>query len=77
MLECNRAFAAMMGYASPAEAMMQPAWDFHATPRDREQYLARVRREGSLINYENRGRRKDGSLIWVIENVSLLRDEDG
>ena len=64
----------MMGYASPAEAMMVPAWEFHATQRDREQYLARVRREGSLINYENRARRKDGSLIWVIENVSLLRD---
>jgi len=77
MLECNRAFATMMGYASPAEAMMQPAWEFHATPLDREKYLARVRREGSLINYENRGRRKDGSLIWVIENVTLVRDEDG
>ena len=77
MLECNRAFATMMGYASPGEAMAQPAWEFHATPRDRETYLARVRREGSLINYENRARRKDGSLIWVIENVTLVRDEDG
>jgi two-component system, cell cycle sensor histidine kinase and response regulator CckA len=77
ILECNRAFAAMMGYATPAEAMAQPAPEFHASPRDRQAFLSRVRREGSLVNYEGQARRKDGTLIWVIENVSLLRDEDG
>ncbi|MFY9551189.1 MAG: PAS domain S-box protein, partial [Thermoanaerobaculia bacterium] len=77
ILECNRAFAAMMGYSSPGEAMAQPASEFQASSRERQDLLARVHREGSVVNHESRARRKDGSLIWVIENVSLLHDEDG
>ncbi|HEY2797353.1 MAG TPA: PAS domain S-box protein [Thermoanaerobaculia bacterium] len=76
MLECNRAFAQMMGYASPAEVLAQPAVAFHEDPRARQVFLERLRREGSLVNYEMTLRRKDGSLLWVIENVSLLRAGD-
>ncbi len=76
LLECNRAYAEMMGYASPAEAMAQSSATYHASAEAREEFLARLRREGSLINDEGRARRKDGSLIWVVENVSLLRSEE-
>ena len=76
MLECNRAFAQMMGYASPGEVLAQPAAAFHADAHAREDFLNRLRKEGSLLNFENQGRRKDGSLIWVIENVSLIRSDD-
>ena len=76
LLECNRAFAQMMGYASPAEAMAQPGASFHASHETREAFLEQLRREGSLVNFENQVRRKDGGLIWVVENVSLLRSED-
>ncbi len=78
LLECNRAYARMMGYGSPAEAMAQPATAYYGTPGEREEFLARLRREGSLVNYENQARRKDGSLVWVVENVSLIQsDEEG
>jgi len=77
LLECNRAFAEMMGYGSPAEAMAQPPVAFHASPEAREAFLERLRREGSLINFENQARRKDGSLLWIVENVSLLRSDEG
>ncbi|MEP6992916.1 MAG: PAS domain S-box protein [Acidobacteriota bacterium] len=76
MLECNRAFAQMMGYASPAEVLAQPAVAFHVDARAREDFLNRLRKEGSLLNFENQGRRKDGSLAWIIENVSLIRPDD-
>ncbi len=76
LLECNRAFARMMGYASPAEAMAQPGSAYHAGAEERAQFLDRLRREGSLVNYENQARRKDGGLIWIVENVSLIRSED-
>jgi PAS domain S-box-containing protein len=76
MLECNRAFAHMMGYSSPAEVLAQPAVAFHEDGRAREAFLERLHREGSLLNHEMKLRRKDGSLIWVIENVSILRAED-
>ncbi len=77
LLECNRAFARMMGYGSPAEAMAQPAGAFHGLAAARQEFLARLRREGSLVNYESEGRRKDGTSVWLIENVSLIVDEDG
>ncbi len=76
MLECNRAFAQMMGYASPAEVLAQPAVAFHEDARAREVFLERLFDEGSLVNHEMKLRRKDGSLLWVIENVSLLRAEN-
>ena len=44
--------------------------------RARRQFLERLRREGSLVNDENQARRKDGSLIWIVENVSLIRSEE-
>ena len=77
LLECNRAFAQMMGYASPAEAMAQTGSAFHIDAQSRASFLERLRREGSLVNFENQARRKDGSLIWIVENVSLLHTDDG
>ena len=77
LLECNRAFAKMMGFATPAEAMGQPGTAYHTDHKAREEFLERLRREGSLVNDENQVRRKDGSLIWIVENVSLISDEDG
>ncbi|MGE5414399.1 MAG: PAS domain S-box protein [Syntrophomonadaceae bacterium] len=76
LLECNRAYAQMMGYASPAEAMAQPGAAFAPNPEARQQFLERLRREGSLVNFENQARRKDGSLVWVVENVSLLPSDE-
>ena len=77
LLECNRAFARMMGYDSPAEAMAQSGGGVRGATAARQEFLARLRREGSLVSYESEGRRKDGSSIWLIENVSLIHDEDG
>jgi len=50
---------------------------FRVATAARQEFLERLRREGSLVSYESQGRRKDGSSIWLIENVSLIRDEDG
>ncbi len=77
LLECNRAFARMMGYNSPAEAMAQPSGALQGAASARQEFLERLRREGSLVNYESEARRKDGSSVWLIENVSLIVDEDG
>ena len=68
----------MMGYASPGEVLAQPAVAFSRGPARPQGVHRAPAAELSLLNYsENQGRRKDGSLIWVIENVSLIRSEDG
>jgi PAS domain S-box-containing protein len=77
ILECNRAFARMLGYASAAEAMAHPEWWLHDHPGAHEEFWERLRKEGSIANHEGQARRKDGTPVWVIQNVSLLSDEDG
>ncbi len=77
LLECNSAYAKMLGFGSPAEAMGQPGTAYHTDRKAREEFLERLRREGSLVNDQNQVRRKDGSIIWIAENVSLIADQDG
>ena len=77
LLECNRAFARLLGYASPAEAMAHPDWWLHAHPGAHAEFWSRLRKEGSIVALEGQARRKDGTPVWVIQNVSLLSDESG
>src|ERR1700736_669242 len=75
ILECNEAFARILGYESPEEAMAQPATMFYMEPEAREGMLARLRVSGSLTNFEQRLRRKDGTEVWVLVTVSLVEGD--
>jgi two-component system cell cycle sensor histidine kinase/response regulator CckA len=77
LLECNRAFAQMLGYSSPAEAMAQSSAAFHSSEEGHEVFLERLRREGSLLNHEYQAPRRDGTPVWLIGNFSLLSGEGG
>jgi PAS domain S-box-containing protein len=77
LLECNWAFARLLGYASPAEAMAHPEWWLHDHPGSHAEFWQRLRKEGSIVNHEGQAQRKDGTPVWVIQNVSLLADEEG
>lgn len=74
ILDCNESFARMLGYGRQ-ELMEQSSWSLYAAPRDREAYVYRLKQQFALSNVELRLRRKDGSLLWVLENVSLLADQ--
>ncbi len=74
----NPAFARMLGYASAEELLQESDMDsVYVFPEDRREWLARIRRQGFLRNYELRLRRKDGTPLWVLGNVLLTRDDDG
>jgi PAS domain S-box-containing protein len=77
ILECNDAFVRTFGYASQTEVLEQRADVFYPDPADRQKALALLQKQGSLSNFETRLRRKDGSLIWILENVSQLQLPDG
>ncbi|HKA35816.1 MAG TPA: ATP-binding protein [Thermoanaerobaculia bacterium] len=77
MLECNLAFARIFGYESPEELLAVPASELYVRPSDRAAALERIRREGTILGYETSLRRRDGSLAWILENVTLLPGEDG
>jgi diguanylate cyclase (GGDEF)-like protein/PAS domain S-box-containing protein len=77
ILDCNESFARIFGYASRAEALERPAWDFFLSPEERRAQIERLRESRYLSNEELCLRRKDGSLVWVLENGSLVAAEDG
>ncbi|MEJ5197774.1 MAG: GAF domain-containing protein, partial [Anaerolineae bacterium] len=68
----------MLGYA-PEEALQPGWWTDHLHPEDREGVLsvaARILETGQAI-HEYRFYRKDGELIWIHDELRLLRDERG
>jgi two-component system, cell cycle sensor histidine kinase and response regulator CckA len=74
-LDCNDAYARMLGYQTREEILAQPVVSVYFDPAEREAYWAKVRERGTLSNYELRLRRKDGSPVWVLCNDTLLEGE--
>ena len=69
IVDCNEAFARILGFASPADVLGANAVEFYVQPKEREQLLERVKTEGSVVNVELQFRRRDGRFIWVLANV--------
>jgi len=76
ILDCNEAFARAFGYASVEKALAQQASSLYTEAGGRDAFIARLREKGSITNQEFCLRRKDGSPVWVLENASLLREEN-
>jgi diguanylate cyclase (GGDEF)-like protein/PAS domain S-box-containing protein len=77
ILDCNESFARIFGYASREEVLQQAAWDFYVKPEDRQAALGKLLERHSLTNYELCLKRKDGSLVWVLESEDLIEGPDG
>lgn len=79
LLQCNAAFAKLVGY-SQAE-LHERVFDTLIHPEDRPQNLALVRRlldgEVPFFEVENRYVHRDGHAVWVHKYISLLRDDAG
>jgi diguanylate cyclase (GGDEF)-like protein/PAS domain S-box-containing protein len=76
MLDCNPAFARIFGYESREEVLGVHAVDFYLSPEDRQESLRRLGESRSLANYEQRLRRRDGRVVWVLENESLVEGSE-
>jgi two-component system cell cycle sensor histidine kinase/response regulator CckA len=72
ILECNEAFARLYGYESRQDLLDHSAVALHESAESRQRFLETLREKGTLIAYESRARRKDGTLFWTLEHVSLL-----
>ncbi len=77
LLDCNDALAKILGYRSRKEVLKIRTTSFYDDPADRERYIAQLKQQGFVQNYEIRFRRKDGQRLWVMANSSLLEDESG
>lgn len=73
ILNCNDSFARILGYTRD-EMLRLPALELYTEPVYRESFMALLQEHRALTNVEYPLRRKDGSTIWILENVCLLRD---
>jgi PAS domain S-box-containing protein len=77
VLDCNEAFAGILGYASREEIKAHSSWDCYFSRADRERLLAGLQEQGTLVSHEICLRRKDGAPVHVLANVSLLDGDNG
>ena len=79
-LNVNPALAEMYGYDSPADliaSITDIGAQLYVQPRRREELLAFVRQLESVTVFESEVYRKDGSIIWISENMHIVRDDNG
>jgi len=69
ILDCNEAFARILGFESPADVLAANVGDFYVQPKERDQLLERVKAAGAAVSVELQLRRRDGRYIWVLANV--------
>ncbi len=77
LLDCNPAFVRIMGYVSREELLACHALEFYFSPSERQEFLEQCLTLGSLTNFASRLRRKDGSSVWVLENVETVPGRGG
>ncbi|HEY2683502.1 MAG TPA: EAL domain-containing protein [Steroidobacteraceae bacterium] len=77
ILVANPAFVTLLGYESAEELYRVPAGSLYWYPSDRETFARRVEAEGALRNEEYVLRRKDGSMLVVVDNCRVVRDKLG
>lgn len=71
VFECNDAFARLLGYDSRLE-LIRSGGDLYVDSRDRESAFEALRRTGLATKIELALRKKDGTPIWTVQNLSLL-----
>ncbi len=77
IMVANPAFVNLMGYDSAEELYRLPAGSLYWYPSDRETFVRRVESEGELRNEEYILRRKDGTMLVVMDSSRVVRDKQG
>jgi diguanylate cyclase (GGDEF)-like protein/PAS domain S-box-containing protein len=76
-LVVNPAFVQMLGYGSAEEIYQVHAASLYWYPADRDSYVRRLDSEGEVRNVEYVLRRKDGTMLVVVDNGRVVRDKEG
>jgi PAS domain S-box-containing protein len=77
-LDVNDAMVRMLGYASREELLRADVGPhLYPAPDVRERFLEALAERGVLRNYEETLRRKDGTLLHTLQNITAVRDARG
>jgi len=78
IISVNPALVRMLGYDSEEELLgVDISHDLYADPKERDVLIKKLEKNGVLRNVELVLKRRDGSLITVLENSRVVRDEEG
>jgi len=77
LIEVNDAFVRMLGYDSREELLNVKAHDLYVDPAHREITTRALNQFGRLRNHELALLRRDQSIIYVLENSFVVRDDAG
>ena len=79
-ISANPALARMLGFSSSEELIRErsdPSKQRYVDPRRREEYIRLLTEEGMVRDFEYEDYRKDGSTIWLSDNVHAVHDSEG
>src|SRR4030081_1134614 len=77
-LDVNDAMVRMLGYASREELLRADVGPhLYPVPEAREKFIRALSERGVLRNYEETLRRKDGTLLHTLQNITAVRDARG
>ncbi|HEY8187497.1 MAG TPA: PAS domain S-box protein [Pyrinomonadaceae bacterium] len=79
-LSANPALVKMFGFNSAEELIRERADisnEHYVDPKRREEFKRQLEEHGVVKGFEFEAYRKDGSVIWLCENVRAVRDENG
>jgi diguanylate cyclase (GGDEF)-like protein/PAS domain S-box-containing protein len=75
ILECNDAFARILGFASSRDCTGRQLIDYYAEPLQRAALIERLLTCGAVTDTEIQLRRCDGTPVWALANATLLGGE--
>jgi PAS domain S-box-containing protein len=78
-LTVNAACARILGYATPEDLLASglSAQSLYVDPGKRDDFTKELAAHGTVVGFEARMRRKDGSIIWVSNTARIVRDDTG
>jgi formate hydrogenlyase transcriptional activator len=77
VVDCNDAWAQILGYGCAEEVRGRPTADFYYEPASRKPLMEELKRDGALFSREMQLRRKDGTPVWVLFNAILQSHNGG
>lgn len=77
-LDVNPTLLEMLGYQDKDEFLsLDLAKDVYLSPEDRRQYTRILEKEGHVVDYEVRWRRRDGNILYVMITSNVRYDSKG
>ncbi len=80
LLNANPALARMMGYDTPEElieGVVDIAHTVYVDPDVRAEYQLRMARDGMVREFEYQVRQRDGTMLWLSDSATTIRDVSG